>query len=601
MMRKNILIVFLVFMLGNVLFAQSNYTLIGERNAKNISLLWSVDKWDNNLEGVYVKRRSILKNGQTSDWKLLTTELLVPYNQVNKSLSNVSNSKTIVRELVSKRAALIQNTVSSTTKITEISAGDFKKELLQDPTVQKMLGLMFIFDYDIALMYGFGYVDVKFPKKEIVEYGLFPVTNGIESTAPAAVFQWNAEKLANLNVKVVKEKIKRKGKKIQLRLEYNGEELDSMKTLAGFNVYRKVNSEDFSRINSKVIWLSKATKKRVLNFGDKIEDENQQYTYAITPVSVFKNEGAASELTWNKADEVILQAPELYTKQHPNIDFIKEGVKLQWKFEDNHEKEVRGFIVQRKAGSETQFITISDTLMADVRTYTDNSLQDSDIKNFYYRVIVKPKESFGIWSNVLRLFYNPKPIVKEMKELTATPRIENDQAFVQLNWQAENDFINQIHGFLVYCDRSGGILAKESDIPVFKDTSYEYRIEGGAGRNYQFTIKYENLDGSSGNYTDTIDVVIPSKKLPFITVWPFTIEEKNLIFQWKYPNNIMDLKGFRIYLNNQLVEDENQVNKSQRSWTLENLEPGTYELEMQAVSESEVISKRSQKRIIEVN
>ncbi|MBS2213781.1 fibronectin type III domain-containing protein [Carboxylicivirga mesophila] len=599
-MKKTVIFIFYLLVTGNILFAQSNFTLLGEGNGENISLIWSVDHWDANLDGVFIKKRSIRKDGSSTPWENLTKEILKPYNKQDKSLNNISNSKSIIRALEKKRIALLQNTANGSTKITEINAESFKQEIQADTAVYKMLCLMFLFDYDVALMYGFGFVDTDYPNRGSVEYGLFPMISGIESSAPVATFKWAANDVPDLDVNVIKEKIKKKGSRIQLRIEYDGKQLDSKETLAGFNIYRKIANESFNRINNKVVWLSKASNKRVLHYSDILNDEDQEYTYSIKPVSIFSNEGNGFELTWSMANEVTLQAPELYTEQHPNYDFIQGGVSLQWNFNEHHESEITGFVIQRRIGSESDFITVSDTLSAKTRVYKDHSLNPSDTKNYHYRIIVQPKESFAIWSNVLRLFYNPKPIVEDVKSLTASSRIENNQVHVQLNWTADEDFINQINGFLVYCDRSGGVLAKEANIAPLKATSYNYLVEGGTGRKYKFNVKYQDTDNSPSDYTDTITVVIPSKKLPFVTIWPFSVEENDLSFEWRFPNDIADLKGFRVFLNNELVRNENDIDAAQRSWLIEDLEAGDYELEIQAVSESGVTSKRSQKRIIAI-
>lgn len=599
-MKRIIFTIIYLLLTGNILFAQSNFTLLGEGNGENISLIWSVDKWDANLDGVYIKRRTIRQDGSSTAWENLTIEKLESYCQQNKSLRNVSNSRSIIRRLERKREELLQNSTTGSTKITEISAEAFNQEMIKDPAVFKMLSLMFLFDYDIALMYGFGFIDTDYPDNNSAEYGLFPIINGVESTTPRATFSWATEDTPDLNVNVVSEKIKKRGSRIQLRIEYDGKQLDSKETLAGFNIYRKINNESFTRINDKVIWLSKASNKRILHYSDQINDENQAYSYSIKPVSIFNNEGKGFDVSWSLANEVTIEAPELYTKQHPNFDFIQKGVDLHWNFNENHENEINGFIIQRRIGSAPDFITISDTLLANIREFNDQSLSPSSDKNFHYRVIVLPKDSYGIWSNVLRLFYNPKPIVEGIKPLTASTKIENNQVQVELNWTAAPDFTNQINGFLIYCDRSGGILAKEADIEPIKTTTYNYLIEGGTGRLYKFNVKYENTDGSPSDYTDTISVVIPSKKLPFVTIWPFSVEENKLSFEWRFPNDIADLKGFRIFLNNEIIRDENEINANQRELLIENLEAGEYELEIQAVSESGVTSKRSQKRTITI-
>ena len=98
----------------------------------------------------------------------------------------------------------------------------------------------------------------------------------------------------------------------------------------------------------------------------------------------------------------------------------------------------------------------------------------------------------------------------------------------------------------MYCDRAGGILARETDYSGIKLDQTKYKIEGAPGQEYQFTVKFENKDGEITNYTGTIKVIIPNPSLPNVNIWPFRVSEQKISIDWKYPDSLVDLKGFRI-------------------------------------------------------
>ena len=226
MKRITIIISFLAFSL--LTYAQINYQLQGEGNDKKVSLIWSVDKWEDNLEGVFIKRRSISKKGEKTQWVKLNQTLLTVGNSRSKNLSNTSNSKELIEIIEKNRETFLSNPKGARTKINEIEQTEFQDKL-KDPQAIEMLLLMFYFDFDLALIYGFGYVDNKVPKAYKYEYGLFPVINGIESNAPAATHERKYGDKPDLSVKIKKQKIKSRRKKIQLTWIFDAKDLDKKK------------------------------------------------------------------------------------------------------------------------------------------------------------------------------------------------------------------------------------------------------------------------------------------------------------------------------------------------------------------------------------
>ena len=591
MKRITIIISFLAFTL--LTFAQNNYQLHGEGNDKKVSLIWSVNKWEDNLEGVFIKRRSISKKGEKSQWVKLNQALLTVGNSKSKDLSNISNSKELTEIIEKNRDVFLSNPADARTKINEIEQTEFQDKL-KDPQAVEMLLLMFYFDFDLALIYGFGYVDNKVPKSYKYEYGLFPVINGIESSAPTATYEWKYGDNPDLSVKIKKQKIKNRRNKIQLTWIFDAKDLDKKKNIAGFNVYRKPQGNKIEKLNPVVIWIDKSTAKRALYYNDIIDDPEKKYTYSTAPVSIFKNEGDKYELEFNPKDHDTITPPILTSNVNSGDDFIADGVQLKWEFEQKKEFRVLGFIVERRIMPNIEYEAISDTIDPSQREFIDKKLPVGKGQNFHYRITAIQDESYPLWSNIERLFYDPKPDLSK-STLTATPKIENDKILVELSWNGSEKNLNLAQGYGIFTDRSGGIIAYEPGIQPIKGFNYNYQIEGATGTNYLFAIALIDNNEVATIVTDTVKVTIPTTTLPYISIWPISANKQKVTINWKYKNNIADLTGFRVYMNETLLTDEQKIGKDLRSWTTADLEPGKYSFQIEAVTSFGVRSPRSNK------
>ena len=575
------------------IFAQTKYKLQGEGLKNNVKLIWSVDKWPEGLQGLVIKRRSIEKNGKKSAWAQLNKKALKIGNSKSKDLSNTTNSKELIEQLQKKRIKYLNNTKKGATRIEEVEENILQKEL-KDADAFTMLMLFFYYDFDVAMLYGFGYSDTKVPKAYMYEYGLFAIKDGKTQESPVASYKWKYGDKPDLSVKIKKEKIKKRKKTIQLYWVFDTEDYDKKANIAGFNIYRKTQGSKAEKLNPTAIWLNKANEKRTLFFKDTTIDTKQSYTYFITPVSIFKNEGVRHEIKYHPKDHEDITPPILSSNVNSGDDFINEGVQLKWEFRQKEESRIIGFVIERRIMPNVEYNIISDTINPSAREYADNELPGGKGQNFHYRVTALQDESYPLWSNVERLFYDPKPDLSKSK-LTATPKIENENIFVELKWEGSEKNLKLSKGYGIFTDRAGGILAYEQDIEAIKGYNYNYAIEGATGTNYLFAIALIDNNEVATIVTDTVKVIIPTTNLPFISIWPISANKQKVTIDWKYKNNIPDLAGFRVYANDVLIADEQKISKDLRKWTTDDLDPGRYNFQIEAITSFGITSPRSKK------
>ncbi len=599
-MRKCIFIIIAAVLMGIQATAQYNFKFIGEGTGQQVKLLWLPEKWYEGMDGVVIKRREISKGGVKKDWVSLTETAIHPGNWLEKDLSNVSNSANRVNDLKTLRIKLLNNTKQGSTQLKDIKENYLKNEL-KTPESVKSLILMFSFDYDLALLTGFGYVDTQYPKSDKLEYGIFPVINGTITNNAVKTFEYKIGNEPDLGFIVKKSKIKRKNRVVNLKWTIDNKDLRKKENLIGFNIYRKSGDNDFLKISNTTIWIDKKGDDGSLMFSDTIPDENGTYLYGVAAISIFKNEGKKYEIACkSQNDSEDLRPPIIKCNNEASSDYVKEGVLLEWTFKMEQEPSITGFVLERKLKPEDGFTVISDTLSLTTRKYLDNKVPAPKSEYYIYRVSAVREETFPLLSNQLLLFYHPRKKIAKPASFMAVPEIIDNTVFIHLKWNGPSEILNSIQGYAILCDRAWGTLAREAGIPLVRGFDYKYKVEGVSGIKYLFAIAPVDNDGIMTQSSDTLSVMVPSLQLPNIKIWPIESKDKKVTFYWKYPSDIPDLEGFRIYQNGVLVVNETVVKAVQRSWTSLDLEAGKYSYKIEAVTTFKILSKQSDERYINI-
>ncbi len=580
---KKTSIILVLTLFTSSLFCQTNFKLKGEGHDDKVSVWVRLDKWDQNLDGYYIKRRSVNENGDAGKWKKLHKNMLVPGNESNKNLSNVTNNKKLVAELDELRTVYLNNAAEGETKISSITEDELKTQL-SDPEVAQMIELLFAYDYKIALMFGFGYVDFNKPKSYAVEYGVFPVINSNESSNPSATYKWVVGTKTDLTINIEKQNIKKRRNKVKLEWVFDKDSFDANDNLAGFNIMRKPVGGSYEKINKNTIWVNKGATRRLVIYYDTIPSTDISYSYALVPLSFFNTEGDYYEikLNTNIPDEV--PPPVIKSDMPYGYDFVNNGAEINWEFDPLYNESISGFIVKRMINAGEGFITISDTVAPTSRSYIDKNLQPIANNKYYYQVTALQPESYPLVSKRLTLFYDPYPQPSKPGILKAEPKIENGTARVALSWTEDKDLLSQIKGYQIRSDFGNDDLASDQNIPLITDFSYNYEVQGVKGKKYLFSLFIVDKKDRSHAYSDTISVIIPSDYIPAVEFESIEVINNKIKLKWDYKEGIDDLAGFRLYRNGNLIADESVLTAEKREWLSVNLPSGKYSYTIQAVS-----------------
>ena len=278
-----------IIVLGLVLLShaqkENQWTFKGEGNIDRIKIIWHSNTWPDNLSGFNIKRRAI---NQENQWTSLNSTVIKPYNLLDKDLSNISNDKREINRLVRKRKELLL-----TDKFEEVRSGEFLKKANNEAFLE-MQGFMYKFDYDMAPIYGFGYIDKHIPPAEFYEYGLFLVFNDNE-TGPVKTFRW---KYGTSNIPELKltpsYRIDYDQRKIVLSWQFNVDQFNSNETI-GFNLYKKTGESPVQKINKNPIRIASVIGN--LNHTEIMQENIDYYELRLVPISQFGTEGNESIIT----------------------------------------------------------------------------------------------------------------------------------------------------------------------------------------------------------------------------------------------------------------------------------------------------------------
>ncbi len=591
-MMKKILITVCILLLIQSVYSQSNrlFSIKGEGTDDKVSLLFEVKTWPDSLDGFIIKKRVFESEEKVGGWKSLDNKVIIPGNSLDKKLTNITNNASLVQSLYKLREVYFSNTGKLDTKLSKVSADELKKNL-SNQDFNQIIKLLFAYDYNIALMYGFAYVDYKVPNKAYkVEYGLFPVFSGVQSNDPIDRYSWLIGSQNNLNLTIKNQKIKRKKNTVALTWQLNRDSIDNNYNIAGFNIYRKTMQGEYSKINDRVIWLNRATQNRIVYYKDSIPNRDVNYLYALVPVSLFNTEGSKYEMLLNSKIPDILPAPLLKSDIPYGHDFIKEGVRFSWQYDTLYTNSISGFLIKRMDNVVDGFIVVSDTLKPSERSYFDRNVPLTSEKKYYYKLVVLQENSFPIESK--RLTYVYDPITQYSERLKGIAEIKEGNVVVNFSWSQNSENTSTFKGYQLKSDFGSNIMASINSMPLINDSNYSYKVEGAKGKKYRFTICAVDYKNRTLPYTDTISVVIPALHLPSIRFSNITVNENSITLNWSYAD-LVDLAGFRIYNKGEMVLSESEIMPENRSWTFADLEPGKYDFTIQAISKYGVKSEVS--------
>jgi len=583
-MNKNVFLLVISLFISILSFSQTNLTAKGEGNGESVKLAWLFDDWQDGFEGIIIKRRTVSAKGKRGNWEQLIDKPIVPGFFKDKDISNLSNSSDYINELNSIRQKILIGQYMNVPSSAEISTDSVIARMKQRPDiVRKNLVILISSDYKVASLHGYGFADFKLPKNKSLEYGLFEVRNGQVNVEPSALFFWELGTKPNLAMNIKKTKIKRKQKFLELWWTLDIDDIINNTSVEGCDIYRIADNGDTIKLNKSLVRFNRTESESKFYYKDYVPNNETPYTYVLKGESVFGSEGPGYVLKYNPAEHPTkVEPPVLSSNARFRSDFVKNGVELKWEFNKELEPAIDGFLVQRRYGVVDDFQNISDTLKPDVRTFTDSKLSLTQGGKCQYQVSVVYDYEVPVYSNTLRLYYDPRPEVKATTNLKGEAFLKNNKPHVRLSWDKGEVNEANIQEYVIFTDYGASGMGIMSESKPGMNTSAEFAVFGTRGKKHRYCIAPRDKEGKVRTHSDTIALVIPNYSLAFIFEAKL-IERNKAHCTWKMTSrNYQDLEGFRLYLDGELYEDGNALPVGSTEITLPELEAGRHKIELEA-------------------
>ncbi len=574
-MRTFWVLLFTILPLTQSLFAQDNNVTFLSQSAdgKAVKLFWIVKHWNSSYTGFDIKRKEGLQN-----WVKLNTAPLMP--------GIFSKRKFAASGCNLYDESLLKPKMYKLLKEHTVLEADYNKCLQKLNSDTSELGTMtrlMLEDFDIAMIYGFGYIDHSSTKKTAYQYGLF--IQGTEVLV--AKTSWNYGEIPDLDV--VKELTSKAlpGKK-GINVIWIADTVKiKANHVAGFNIYR-----DGIRMNTNRITAQDLTDPSVFNWFDKNVNSSEPAQYSIAAESDLDIEGIIRSYAYDPADH-----PGEYKKtQVAEIAslgyYFKEGTSIKWSFPKEAERYIKGFYIE-KSNVPGVYNRVSGLLDPSVRSFTDKTASQV---NGYIKVNVKTLyKDRSVISGGERLYCYLPVTEPPSPENIKVKSVTNDKAVtLHFTWDppVAGDSLTDYYKVYAY-DTQNNKLALISSQEI-RASNFDYKLQHGLAGKRKFCITAVSKINAESPFSDTVFVETPSIELPSPTIKKVLPDNNNkATIEWQYPD-ISDLKGFRLMQNGVVVADEKELRKNSRTFLTGKLDEGTpYEYVIIAVSQTGVASENS--------
>lgn len=561
---------------------------IGEGQKNSIKLFWLPSVWPDGAEGFNVKRRG----DNDRIWTQINSTVILPGNFVTKDLANIEKDKKALQDLMAKRELYIKGiSAPIAIKINEITT-DYIYKTGKDSSYFIGTSLLISQDYDLAKLFGFAMEDRDIPVAKKYEYGLFvKYFNGEEKLIKSIEWIYGTTPEVILKIETFK-KASRNKKSIELQWVFNYNDYKKHPTISGFNMYKKEKGKLYEKLNKNRIWVSSNDSVAKIVYVDKSLKDSIEYTYAIVPVTIFNSEAQYVEISYSP-----VSVPAEYLPLTLIKDSISGAVNFSWAFDKNNERFINGFKILRSLGSLSKF----DSIMfvgPTIRSYYDKVLPKTTRYTYNYKIIaVLNKPYDDVESNIVSFFTPPQPSAPINFNAALTK--EDGKEVVLLKWDTTStDTIKTMYKVYVTDRNTEGPspLLYGSYLEPTTETQINYKYVS-AGNRYGFAVSaiYDifgiKIESDKSNIAF---ITIPTGNINRLQFSSVTLNaNKSVTFSWVYnSDSYPDMKGFRIYDNDRLLIDENNLSKDTRSFSTQVLSTGIYRFQITAVTNSGVESEK---------
>ena len=175
--------------------------------------------------------------------------------------------------------------------------------------------------------------------------------------------------------------------------------------------------------------------------------------------------------------------------------------------------------------------------------------------------------------------------------------------YIHLLWNKKNNKDQVTIGYNVLIDfPPEDRLVMLGKAGLVFNNEYYFEVKNSTSAKYRFAVLGVNNfpEIKRSKMSEIIEIITPSTSLPNIKIEEVKVRGEQIVLQWNYQHNIADLKGFRVYVNNELLIDEDEIDAKTHRLFFAYKEKGKYAFQLTAVTETGIESRFSQKRILNI-
>jgi hypothetical protein len=538
---------------------ESEAVLFGtvESSESRIRFYWETRNWPLWLAGYRIKYR----NSSDDQWTDLHPDPILPTFDPVRDWSNQGLRPDEVASLMTARQATFAK------RISDRPTGEVLSLLRQYNGLQSGDRLSQKLDYNIALFSGFACIQhldpVELESLTSREYGLFAVDDkGTSSPGPVSTWTTKVHPEGSGAPDVVEFDVD--DGVVMIQWKYSKEEA-RQRGLFGFTVYRQeAGSEEWNRVVQTPLGRTgeDGDNDQYL-FLDLEANPTRDARYAVVAQDVFQNEYSRIEDSFVADRFRSLPSPEIVGHKIVN----DADVLLDWSFPADHAGRVKGFFVERS--EKGVFSRISQLLIPSSRSFSDRDTKEYG-RVYDYRIVAidqYDQEWTGLRKVVLYLGQSKPPAPEDLRGRFL---VKEGVPGILLEWEGYATQNSRTAYFRVLSDvTEPGVPRIQSQIEPFQGNRFFYPLNINGGRWLNIGLLPVTPEGITGDPA-TVEVYMPTIKLPAVTGLKSNFNEKDysVYLVWNYAEELIDLRGFRILMNGEVVLDSQGLPPDSRQATV---------------------------------
>ena len=548
--------------------------LEAQGNGKDVKLFWFCGEWSADMDGLAVKRKS-----GDGAWQQLG-ELIKPA-VTGEDLSTRTNDAVLVNQLISRRDSALM-----VKRFEPSDAAKFKDEVLMKEGSLRMLPLVTNFSYLDAMILGFGYWDKNVPASSgIYTYGLFASRNGSLDDEPLYTAEWKYGDKVEPQIPDMSCDKKRLKKERGFQLTWLFEkEYILKKKVRDYVVYKTDTLGNRSLVTENPLRIDMSYDPLKINYLNADYYFKEKATFEVELRDYFDTPRLLLSVKITPEDFPVFPNPKLVISHNSERD---QSTTVSWEFPEEYKKFVTS--VQIKKG-----MTPDNMEVINLSPRTTSYVDDQNTKSGVYYYKLKLVTNTGDI-----LFSEPQSIVKYFPLIPPQPigvSVELEDGNAVLRWE-KDPFDEITMSYVVYKNLlNSKEMSHLSYLPTITADSCVIPLGSSFGGIYRFAVRGVSEDLMRSELSDTVQVIVPTEKMPFVEIFPYKKDKNRVTLEWKYPDYVDDLAGFRLYQDGELIADEFTLDATKRVWLMKDLDLTKYTFTLEAVSTSGVLSKMSQER-----